>query len=486
MYKHGSYANTTNNTPAATVESTSGLQVVFGTAPINLASSLDKVNEPIIAYNIEEAKTALGYSDDWEKFTLCESMYASFELYKVAPVIFVNVLDPKKHITDKSETVTLADKKVILKEAGILLDSVVIRSEAGVEPFAKNDDYMATLETDGTILIRIMPTDNIPTSQTELFVTYSILDVTKVTDTDVIGGTDVDTGEMTGLALIDAIFPMFGMLPATIIAPGFSHKPLIASMIRAKLENINTFFKAYFIPDADTTAANHYSKVLDWKNTNGYTSTSEFVCWPKVGLNDKVFHLSSHLGALIAQTDANNNNIPSQSPSNRKLKINKVLIEKGKEIVFGPDTSNMLNGQGIMTVINMEGWKSWGNRPGNFASEEVSTEPSDKFINMKRQRIWVSNQIILKTWDSVDGSISRRQAQGICDELNIWFNGLVASNNMVGGRVEFRNEDNPSDNLTNGHVKYKVFLAESAPAEYQEFNLEFDVTYYDNMFSEEE
>ena len=53
------------------VEGTAGLQVIFGTAPVNLAEDpAAAVNTPIIAYSFAEAQKALGYSDDFANYTL--------------------------------------------------------------------------------------------------------------------------------------------------------------------------------------------------------------------------------------------------------------------------------------------------------------------------------------------------------------------------------------------------------------------------------
>lgn len=79
----------------APVLGTAGLQVVFGTAPVNLADDPYNVtNKPIIAYSWAEAVSQLGYSEEQDslghyRYTLCASMYASFQLVGVAPVVFV-------------------------------------------------------------------------------------------------------------------------------------------------------------------------------------------------------------------------------------------------------------------------------------------------------------------------------------------------------------------------------------------------------------
>ena len=54
----------------------SGIVFAVGTAPVNQVESYSPI---VLANSFQEAQTQLGYSDDWEKFTLCEVMYSSFK-----------------------------------------------------------------------------------------------------------------------------------------------------------------------------------------------------------------------------------------------------------------------------------------------------------------------------------------------------------------------------------------------------------------------
>ncbi len=96
MYKHGIEVvekGTAYEQPLATQY---GVQVLVGTAPVNLAET-GNVNKPVKVSNWDEAVKKLGYSEDWEKYTLCQSMVACFQMFRVYSVIFINVLDPSKH-----------------------------------------------------------------------------------------------------------------------------------------------------------------------------------------------------------------------------------------------------------------------------------------------------------------------------------------------------------------------------------------------------
>jgi hypothetical protein len=105
------------------------------------------VNEVIMGMNNAEAVTALGYSDDWKKYSLCEVMYTHYRLYATAPVFFVNVLDPAKHKTSvAAETYPLVDGRVKLT-----LDAIA--GSVKVTDYTKGNDY--DLFYDGEYLILI-------------------------------------------------------------------------------------------------------------------------------------------------------------------------------------------------------------------------------------------------------------------------------------------------------------------------------------------
>ena len=70
----------------------------------------------------------------------------------------------------------------------------------------------------------------------------------------------------------------------------------------------------------------------------------------------------------------------------------------------------------------------------------------------------------------------------ITDSVNIWLNGLTAAGMIIGGRVEFREEDNPTTSLIDGKIKFKLYFSPALPAEDICFDLEIDTKYYNNLF----
>ena len=101
-YKHGIYTSEQATSLVPMTQTDSGLIVAVGTAPVHLASDPADANTPVLCYTYKEAVAALGYSDDWEKYTLCEMMKTHFALFNMAPIVFINVLDKTKN-THKTE-----------------------------------------------------------------------------------------------------------------------------------------------------------------------------------------------------------------------------------------------------------------------------------------------------------------------------------------------------------------------------------------------
>lgn len=135
-----------NKTEAATsvtapVTVNSGLQIVVGTAPVNMLDDPEAaVNTPLLVNTFKEAAAAVGYSDDFAKYTLCEAVSASFQVMGISPIVVVNVLDPAnaKHITELSnKTVQVNDGIAEIDETGILLKKLVVKKEQTVDRHSK-------------------------------------------------------------------------------------------------------------------------------------------------------------------------------------------------------------------------------------------------------------------------------------------------------------------------------------------------------------
>jgi hypothetical protein len=474
-YKHGVYASEvpTAVTPPVSVGS---VPVVFGTAPVNLSKrQAAPVNEPVLCHTYSEAVEAFGYSDDW-RFSLCEFIHSHFALYAMAPVVLINVLDPAQHKTSVSdESVTVENGLATVPAQGVLKTSVVVKSDDGQTTYTLGADYELDYDDAGQLVVQRLASGLIPAGAA-LKVSYDKLDPDAVTANDIIGGID-GNGRPTGLELIDQVFPRFRLVPGLILAPGYSHEPAVAAVMTAKAGAINGLFKATALTDLPADEA--YTDLAAWKEANGYTSPRQINGYPKVKLGDRTYHLSTQLAGVICATDAAYDSLPYVSPSNQPLKADSAVLEDGTPLFLGPDQAAFLNGSGIVTALNfVGGWKAWGNRTGAYPA---NTDPKDSFIPVRRMLDWISNTVILSYWQRLDGPITRRLTEAVTDSINLWLNGLVATGALLGGRVEFRADENPDTDLMDGIVRFHLYVTPPSPAREIDFIVEYDTSYLSSL-----
>lgn len=473
-YKHGIYVReqATSLVPPVNVEGC--VPVVIGTAPLHLATNPVKPNKPVLCYTYAEAVEQLGYSEDWDKYTLCEAMYTAFSLYGVSPIIFINVLDPNEHKEDVSNESITVEKNVALISEPVLIDTLTVTD------LEKDVDYVVAHDEDGNTVITI-DEESPHTSDATVTISYIKLKPKEVDKTDIIGGIDVNTGENKGLEVVSDIFSTVGMVPGVLIAPGWSNIPEVAAIMATKMTNINGLFSGVTFVDADTISVKKYSDVKAWKDKHNYTSKTQYVLWPNCQIGGKVMHLSSHAIGVMGVMDYANNDIPYESPSNKELNIEGLCLYDGKEVTLNLDTANNLNSNGVATGLNfIGGWKLWGNE---MACYPANTDPKDRFLCVRRMFNWHKQTFIRTYFNKVDGPLRRRNLDTIVDSERVRLNGLVAQEVLIAAEMTFTADENPVTSLIDGIVQFHLKFTPPVPMRDIEEVIEFDPEAYKKLFS---
>ncbi len=471
-YNHGIRVQENPTSIAVPKVGIAGLQVIFGTAPINLAEDpYNAANRLVIAYSFQEAVKQLGYSDDFANYTLCQSIDASFRIFKVAPIILCNVLDPEVHKATVSETsYPVVNKQTTINIKGLLLDKLVVKKEAAT--LVMGTDYITYFDEEGNVVVTLLDGGSAATV-TSILVGGVKIDPSLVDATDIIGGYDAATGKEKGMELIRQVYPKFGFTPGLILAPGWSHDPVVGAVLAAKSININGVFQCENILDLDCSSegATKYTDCGQVKTDSGYTNKHSIVLWPKVKIGTKLYAYSAIYAAMVAYTDASSDDVPNLSPSNKLLGIGSTVLADGTEVILDQLQANVLNGLGIVTAINMNGWKAWGN---NTACYPDNTEYKDRWIACRRFFSWWSNSFILFYVDKVDDPSNLRLIEAIVDSENIRGNSFVSQGKCAGAKIVFIEEENPITDIMNGKIQFKQYLAPYNPAEDILNVLEFD------------
>ena len=463
---------------------TVGIPFVVGTAPVQSAAKPAKSNVPVLVTSWDEAVEKLGFSYDWESYTLCEFMYSHLQLFGAQPVIFCNILDPeamKKAVEAKDYDVT--DHKATLP-IGAVAGSIKVKATVDVEgtpteqELKADEDYSILYDRDDTdtyvCIVELLEDGSAYDAET-VNIAYNEANPTTATVADVVDG----------VAQVDACLTAVGLVPDLIAAPGWSHNTVVAAVMATKAAAINGLFKGKAVIDADSgeDGVTEYSQLSGYKNKNNFVDVDQIICWPMVQLGDYRFHLSTQICGLMATVDAGNRGIPYESPSNKNLKMDACVLKDGTPVNLTWNQVDLIAGSwGVVTAVNFldSGWVAKGNYtacyPGN-------TDVKDQFIPVSRMFDFIGNTLIRTFWSKLDKPMTPALRDSILQTCNIWLGGLTGGGYLYGARAEMLAEENPLTSLLDGIITLHIYNAPPVPAQEIDFILEYDVSYMETALA---
>ena len=463
---------------------TVGIPFVVGTAPVQSAAKPTKSNVPVLVTSWDEAVEKLGFSYDWESYTLCEFMYSHLQLFGAQPVIFCNINDPASMKREEAAAdYTVADHRVAVSVDAIADTIKVSVTEGAGETAAtraleRDTDYSILYDRDDTdtyvCIVELLEDGSAYDAET-VSVAYSAADPKTATVADVVDG----------VAQVDACLTAVGLVPDLIAAPGWSHNTVVAAVMATKAAAINGLFKGKAVIDADSgeDGVTEYSQLSGYKNKNNFVDVDQIICWPMVQLGDYRFHLSTQLCGLMATVDAGNRGIPYESPSNKNLKMDACVLADGTPVNLTWNQVDLIAGSwGVVTAVNFldSGWVAKGNYtacyPGN-------TDVKDQFIPVSRMFDFIGNTLIRTFWSKLDKPMTPALRDSILQTCNIWLGGLTGGGYLYGARCEMLAEENPLTSLLDGIITLHVYNAPPVPAQEIDFILEYDVSYMETALA---
>lgn len=464
---HGVHFSTLPTSLTPPINADAGLIVAVGTAPVNLGDP-NNVNKIKLCYTYDEAIAAFGDSTDFAKYTLSEVIYSQFKLFNVAPIVLINVLDPAEHKTSISaESKTLVNNQAKLSNLGAIKSSVVVKVAAATKVLGT--DYTLSFNDDGYLLVNRLSSGSIAANAT-LLVDYDVLDPTAVTSADIIGG--FSSNAYTGIELLDQVYPQTRKVPMQLIAPKYSKDPVVAAIMRAKVNKVNGLFGCAALVDIDETVATDYSQAPAYKVQNNLIDEHMDVYYGTAHLGEMKFHLSTQDASLTQRIYAEDGGNVYRSSSNNSLQMNG-FSQNGVKGFLTLNQANYLNDNGIKTALNWTKWALWGNKTSAYPN---TADPVKVFRQQRNLFNWIGNSLILTYFEKVDNPTNRVLIESVILSESVKLNGLTARGIILGGRIEFRDTDNPTTDLLAGKVRFRILLAGPLPAEDIEFMLEFDTT----------
>jgi uncharacterized protein len=362
-------------------------------------------------------------------------------------------------VTEVNKNFTSTD--TLQLEPGI--EGLVLTATGGTPTYIVGTDYIVDSQTGVVTRLRT----GAITANATVTTTYTYVDPTTVTPSQIIGATTVD-GDRTGMqAFIDS-FNLYGFFPKILIAPSYSS----LDSVTVALDQIANTIDGMAVVDAPLGAS--YSEVISGRGPNGtinFNSASNRLvgCYPHLKAFRNVLNanglepFSSRFAGVWA------NKIVSRgfwwSPSNTEIR-GIVGVELPLEFIPGnlSTEANNLNANGIVTAINYfgSGIRTWGNRSFAFPN---STNP-DNFINIRFAQIVINERIRFFSMQYVDYPINNALIDAILDSINAYFRTLINEGGLLdGSRVYYDPSDNPAQQIADGQIVFRVEMLPSPPAE---------------------
>ncbi|MGX2974744.1 phage tail sheath family protein [Ursidibacter arcticus] len=439
QFHHGTETKRVNggSVPVTTVDG--AIIGIVGTAPVGA------VNELKLCLT---KKDFAQFGNVYDKgYTLPDALDI-LSRYQAGQVYVVNVLDPAKHRTTvSSESIAINPDTLIgfTEKTGLI--ELSLNSDSGA---LNEQDYTANLLT-GEIKLH--------TAKQNVTATYTYADPTKVTEADIKGAIDTQTGNRTGFEMLRAGFNLFGADAKILICPHYDTKATMATALETFAGQLGAI--AYVQAPQGTTLA----KALAGRGSEGQinfktSSDRTHLFFPHVlGERNTLESLAIHAAGLRMKTDVDDGYW--FSTSNRQLKgVIGVEIPLTARVDDLQSETNRLNAVGITTVFNSfgTGFRLWGNR--------LACYPTVTHIT--------NFEVVQRTADLIDESLRRVELQfidkPIDDALLDALLGTVETymgtlKSLVGFSVWLDPDADLVDAFSKGNVPIKYKFTPKIPAE---------------------
>lgn len=452
VYKHGAYGEFAQSIGGVAIQS--GTTAVYvGTAPVNLIRGYaSAVNEPIRLTDFASVQRLMGYSPNWNTFTLCEAFKVHFNntAGNAGPIVAINVLDPATHKKAQATNVQLS---FVNKQATITSDTIILDTFA-ISDKVEGTDYTIDYNyTTGQVIIEDISSGGMGAT---IQATYSEIDTTNIDEDVIIGGVTAN-GVYTGLGCVALVYQKMNLIPNLIVAPGWSeNKAVYTAMVTAGTQ-INGHWDAFVLADLPLTdddgAIDTIEKAIQWKSDNGYTLERSKIYYPQFANTDgEVFHGSTLCAWKMLQVDADNDGIPMETPSNKSVPIAKQYFGESSNAGFDQQRANDLNAAGISTAVYWGGqWVLWGGHTAAYEFGKV-TDNRVVFDNNIRMMMYISNSFQQEWGVVIDEPMTLSLADTIKNREQEKADALVAVGALIGNPVvNFIESENPTSELVEGN-----------------------------------
>ena len=295
------------------------------------------------------------------------------------------------------------------------------------------------------------------------------------TMTNVVGGVNSVSGNYEGVHAFLGAESVLGLVPRILLAPGWTHqRTSSANAVVSELVGIADRLRAVVIADGPNTtdaAAITYS--------NDFGSKRVYVVDPWVKKLDSTGAVvskpaSACVAGLIAKSD--NERGFWWSPSNQN--INGIVgTSRPVDFALGDAAcrANVLNEQGIATIIQQDGYRLWGNRT-------LTSDTKWIFLSVVRTADMINDSLQRAHLWAVDRNITKNYIHDVTEGVNAYLRHLVSIGAILGGKCWADPDLNTPASVQLGKVYFDFDFTPPYPAEHIIFRSQLVNNYISEIF----
>jgi phage tail sheath protein FI len=290
------------------------------------------------------------------------------------------------------------------------------------------------------------------------------------TQAKIIGGVDGTTGKRTGLqALLDSR-SVTGVKPKIVIAPGFSQVQAVGTEMSAI---VNRLRAVAYIDGPNTTDAAAIAL------RQQYSSKRVEIVDPWVKVLDTasadtvVVPASARAAGLRARVDQEEGFWVSKS--NHGIEG---IVGTARAIDYEhgdyTSTANLLNADRISTIINIDGWRYWGN-------QNCSDDTRFKYETTVRIGDAFADALLAAHLWAIDRNVTKSYVDDVIEGIERFIREMTRSGAILGGKVVFDKATN-MDGLKSRKARWDISFTEAITAEHIIFGIALVDDYIEEIF----
>jgi len=404
------------------------------------------LNSPIIITSEKDGKTIFGTNMN---STIPKALEAIFKQGKnVGYVIVVNIGTDKESVKNELGIFDV-DNKVILVHHPIIQGSLTVKSGNDGRPFFENIDYV--VDYDNGVITRVAG----HIGDNEILSTYDYWTGDEVSPSVIVGEESAD-GKNTGIYALKNAESLTGYKPKLLIAPYYSATETVARALLAVAGEL----KGRAIIDVTQGATKEEAKTYRDK----FDDLNLAICYPSVEVmpegSEKLITYDASAFVAGVWSRVINEKGYWYSPSNNKANG---ITNLSRPIDYIPDsslcTASYLNENEIMTFVKRDNaFYVWGNL-------SATSDEDYKFACVQITRQVHQEALLATVIKNLDKPINKAWLENVQDTIQRFLNGEVGKGAIVYGKFELLADDNPPEEVMNGHITGRWDWTPSYPAQ---------------------